>query len=212
MQKPAGLNPEIEEYIEGKIIPQYGNFDKAHNINHIRRVIQVSLEMARDYSVDFNLIYVIAAYHDIGMPKGRKDHGRHSAEFLLNDNKLRDWFSDEEIKLMAEAIEDHRASIAYEPRSIYGKIVSDADNDLRYSSVLKRCLQHGLAYFPQYDKETHFLRIREHMEEKYGEGGYLKTWLNTEHDKRGLREIRNKLYKNQQSLRDDFDRLWDSEH
>jgi len=202
---------DIINYIEKNILPQYGDFDKAHNLNHINRVIENSLEIARSYPVDINLIYVIAAYHDIGMPKGRKDHGNHSAEILLEDRNLDKWFSGDERTLMAEAIEDHRASLGHEPRSIYGKIVADADNDLEYRSILMRCLWHSLAHFPGHDKDTHFDRIFNHMIDKYGENGYLKTWLNSEHDMRSLSEIRHKLTNDRKGLRADFDELWNLE-
>ena len=202
------LNNNIVRYIETNIIPQYSQFDKAHNISHIKRVIENSLEIARLYPVDINLVYVTAAYHDIGMAKGRKDHEKNSARFLLADKKLEEFFNSDELKIMAEAIEDHRASIGYEPRSIYGKIVADADNDLEYNSVFRRCLQYGLATFPEYDKETHFMRIHEHMIEKYGYDSYLTLWLNTERDQRGLQDIRDMLYKKKEAMRADFDKLW----
>lgn len=201
------IDPSITDYIEKHIITKYSRLDKAHNLSHVRRVIQNSLEIAKDYSVDYNMVYVIAAYHDIGLLKDRKDHGKTSAAFLLADKKLHTWFSKDQIHIMAQAVEDHRASNDHEPRSIYGKIISDADNDLEYISVLTRCILHGLAYFPHYDKDTHFDRIVEHLKDKYAEGGYLQTWLNSEHDKRGLSQIRNKLTSDLKGLRADFDRI-----
>ncbi|MCL2420514.1 MAG: HD domain-containing protein [Defluviitaleaceae bacterium] len=205
------INPAIIEYVEAHIIPQYSQFDRAHNLGHVHKAIQNSLEIASEHAVDINMVYVIAAYHDIGLPQGRKEHNKHSAAYLLADEKLQDWFSQAEIKIMAEAVVDHRASLEYEPRSIYGKIISDADNDLEYMSVFTRCLQHGLAHFPHYDKDTHFERIVEHMHDKHGEDGYLKTWLNSEHDKRGLGEIRRKLTLDLDGMREDFERLWEME-
>ena len=202
------IKPEIKNYVESYIIPQYAHFDEAHNIGHVKQGIENSLEMAQAYDVDFSMVYVIAAYHDIGLPLGRAEHNKFSAEILLADKKLEEWFTKDEIKTMAEAVEDHRASISYEPRSIYGKIIADADNDLKYKSVFLRCIQHGIAHFPEYDKNEHFLRIVEHMKDKYGPGGYLKTWLNSDHDRRGLQEIRDKL-SNLEDMRTDFDKIWE---
>jgi len=201
------IDVPITTYIEKHIVTQYSQFDRAHNLDHVRRVIQNSFEIAKDYLVNLNMVYVVAAYHDIGLLKGRKDHEKNSAAFLLADKKLRDWFSQDEIHIMAQAVEDHRASSDHEPRSIYGKIIADADNDLEYFSVLTRCVQHGLAYFPHYDQDTHFDRVIEHLTEKYGEGGYLQTWLNSEHDRRGLSKIRNKLASDLKGLRADFDKI-----
>ena len=112
---------------------------------------------------------------------------------------------------MAEAIEDHRSSTDHEPRSIYGKIVADADNDLEYWSIFTRCLQYGLAVYPDNSKEQNYTRIVEHMKDKYGHEGYLKLWLNSERDRRGLQEIWHKLYDDQAGMLADFDKLWEAE-
>ena len=42
--------------------------------------------------------------------------------------------------MIGEAVEDHRASLPYEPRSLYGKIISEADRDLDFERILKRTL------------------------------------------------------------------------
>ena len=39
------INKEIKKYIEAKIIPQYENFDKGHNISHVETVIEESLKL-----------------------------------------------------------------------------------------------------------------------------------------------------------------------
>ena len=39
---------DLEFYIENCIIPQYASFDDAHNIEHISRVIEVSLLLAEE--------------------------------------------------------------------------------------------------------------------------------------------------------------------
>ena len=115
-------------YIETAIIPRYKEFDKAHNLSHVRTVIEESLALARQYpEADERLAYVIAAYHDTGLCRDRATHHLVSGEILMADSTLRQWFSDTEILLMKEAVEDHRASTDHEPRSIYGKIVAEAD-------------------------------------------------------------------------------------
>ena len=114
-------------YIETAIIPRYKEFDKAHNLSHVRTVIEESLALARQYpEADERLAYVIAAYHDTGLCRDRATHHLVSGEILMADSTLRQWFSDTEILLMKEAVEDHRASTDHEPRSIYGKIVAEA--------------------------------------------------------------------------------------
>lgn len=195
------------EYIQNNIIPIYNKFDKAHDISHVRQVIENSAVIARGYPIDPDMVYTIAAYHDVGLLKGRKDHEKNSAAFLLADKNIREYFDDEQMIIMAEAIEDHRASCVNPPRSIYGKIVADADNDLDYNRVLTRCLWYGLVQFPEYDKDTHFERIMEHMHEKYGHDGYLKIFLNSDKDVCSLQMIRDKL-DSPAEMRADFNSIW----
>ena len=184
------VRTDIREFVEREILPLYCDFDKAHGPDHAEKVIANSLEIAADYDVDMNMVYVIAAYHDIGLKFGRERHEKASAELLLADERLEKWFTAEERQRMAQAAEDHRASNDYEPRSLYGKIVSEADRDIEYLTILVRTTHYGLVHFPDYDYEQHCVRVREHLVEKYAEGGYLKLWLRTEKNERKLRELR----------------------
>ena len=58
---------DLVEYIETTILPRYSMFDKAHNMAHVTSVIRRSLDLVRATGADINMVYVIAAYHDIGM-------------------------------------------------------------------------------------------------------------------------------------------------
>jgi len=193
MTKYHDVNPQIITYVHQNILPIYDSFDNAHNREHVDRVIKNSLSIAKDYCVDIDKVYVTAAYHDVGLSQGREDHERHSAIYLLADFKLNKWFSVDDMVLISEAIEDHRASNIQEPRNIYGKIVSDADRDLDYTMVLNRVIRYSLEYFPSYTPEEHFNRTYLHIQDKCGENGYLKIWLDTEPNRSNLMKIRNAL-------------------
>ena len=131
---------KLQEYIENHILPIYEKNDEGHGLEHIQYVINRSLKFAQTIpNIDYDMIYTIAAYHDIGHHIDRKNHEKVSAEILLQDKTLRNYFNEEEIIIMAEAVYDHRASLEYEPRSIYGKIVSSADRNTLYIFPLK-CL------------------------------------------------------------------------
>ena len=197
------IRTDVLDYIKEHILPKYESFDKAHNTSHVNKVIENSLSIAKNYDVDINKVYIIAAYHDLGLSKGRKEHEKHSALFLLSDSKLREWFSDDELILMAEAVEDHRASNEHEPRSIYGKIVSEADRDIDYGTILMRTVHTGMNDFPNHTHEELYTRTREHIKEKYGENGYMKLWLDTEPNRSNLAEIRENL-KNIDKFKIDF--------
>lgn len=187
------IHPSIKEYIAGFILPAYREFDEAHQTEHAKTVIENSLQIAAGYAVDLNMVYVIAAYHDVGLSGGRDGHEKRSAELLRADRELPRWFTEEQVKIMAEAVEDHRASNKHAPRSIYGKIVAEADRDIEYRKILLRCIQYSLRQFPQYDEQRHFERIRCHMQEKYGAEGYLVLWLDTKRNRENLEELRRRL-------------------
>ena len=187
------IRADILDYVQKHILPKYESFDKAHDTNHVDKVIENSLSIAKDYDVDINKVYIIAAYHDLGLAKGRTEHEKNSALFLLSDSKLREWFSEDELMLMAEAVEDHRASNEHPPRSIYGKIVSEADRDIEYATILERVVHYSLDNYPNYTPEEHFARTYSHVQEKYGKNGYLKLWLDTKYNRNNLAEIRENI-------------------
>lgn len=173
----TSLPIELREYIQQNIIPQYVNFDKAHQIDHVEKVIEESLKLASYYDVNLPMVYTIAAYHDLGLCEGREFHHIVSGKKLMADETLRHWFTDEQLLQMKEAIEDHRASNKQIPRSIYGKIVAEADRIIDPEVTLRRTVQYGLSHYPEMDKEQQYARFRKHLNDKYAEGGYLKLWI-----------------------------------
>ena len=204
------MNQECVDYIESEILPRYTSFDKAHQNDHVERVIQESLHLAQYYEVNPDMVYVIAAYHDVGLVEGRERHHLVSGCLLQADRKLRYWFSEEEIRLMKEAVEDHRASNRHEPRSIYGKIVSEADRVIDAETTFRRTVQYGLSHYPEMSLEEHFLRFRDHLITKYGEGGYLKRWIPQSDNAARLQDIRG-ILKDEERLHEIFGRIFTEE-
>lgn len=198
-------------YIETAIIPRYKEFDKAHNLSHVRTVIEESLALARQYpEADERLAYVIAAYHDTGLCRGRATHHLVSGEILMADSTLRQWFSDTEILLMKEAVEDHRASTDHEPRSIYGKIVAEADRIIDPDITLRRTVQYGLKQNPAADKEWHYQRFHQHLMAKYAPGGYLKLWFPEGKNAEQLKKLQ-AIIADEGRLRQVFNRIFEEE-
>ncbi len=201
------MNKELLQHIETEIIPRYASFDKAHQIDHVRTVIDQSMKLAGFYDVDKNMVYTIAAYHDTGLTEGRKTHHIASAKIIRNDRKLKEWFTDEQIDIIADAAEDHRASNADEPRTIYGRIIAEADRIIDGETIIRRTIQFGLSHYPELDREGHFKRFMDHMAEKYAEGGYLKCWIPESPNAQRLKEFRN-LLKNAELIRKMFDEIF----
>lgn len=205
-------NPSLDlvEFIETQILPQYQQFDRAHNMEHVTRVIRSSLQLAQQTGADINMVYAIAAYHDLGLTGPRAVHHITSGKILISDARLKRWFSAEQIRLMKEAVEDHRASASRSPRSIYGKIVAEADRDLEPTTVIRRTIQFGLANYAQLDREGHWQRLLQHLDEKYSTRGYIHLWISGSQNERWLAELR-QLIDNPSALRPVFDRIFDEE-
>lgn len=202
---------DLVEFIETQILPQYANFDKAHNLEHVTRVIRRSLELAQRTGADINMVYTIAAYHDIGMSGPRAVHHITGGKILSSDARLKRWFTTEQIKIMKEAIEDHRASAAHAPRSLYGRIVAEADRDIVPDVVFQRTVQYGLANYPELDREHQWLRFSEHMDAKYSQHGYIRLWIAGSPNEEKLNILRN-IIANPKLLREQFDKFYDAEH
>lgn len=185
-----GIDSALRDYVEREVLPCYAGVDAAHDEKHIRTVTSNALSLAKNLPVDRNMVYVIASYHDIGIRYGRADHEITSARWLRGDAYLLRFFDAEQIDVMAKAIEDHRASSGHAPRSIYGCIIAEADRDIDPIRVVRRSLQFALANHPGAAKEEIVSISAKHIAEKYGEGGYLKLYLNDPRNQKGLDTIR----------------------
>lgn len=206
MQNQVDLT--LMEFVEKQILPRYTAFGESHGLYHVTRVIKNSLELARMLGADINMTYTIAAYHDLGMEGPRAIHHITSGKILTADARLKKWFSPEQIKIMREAVEDHRASASHAPRSIYGKIVAEADRDIDIDTIFTRAIQYGIEHDPDKDKEWQFKRFDSHMEEKYSNNGYIKLWIPHSPNEKKLKELRD-IIVNKELLRQYFDKIYD---
>lgn len=184
------LREEIKTYIESEILPRYDGFDAAHRRDHADMVISRSVELAERLGARVDMAYVVAAYHDTGLAVGRDVHHTESKRILLEDNRLREWFSAEQIATMADAVEDHRASSKQPPRTLYGRIVAEADRLIEPRTILRRTVQFTLTHHPELDREEGYERLVEHMREKYDYGGYLRLWIEESDNAQRLEELR----------------------
>ena len=195
MKNSNAINVSLKKYIEENLLPQYSKNEKAHNIEHIQYVIRRSFELVKqnDLDVDNDIVYTVAAYHDIGHFLDPKKHEIVSAEIMMKDEKLKEFFSEEELVVIKEAIEDHRASSNHEPRSIYGKIVSSADRNNTVEQCLERSYYYGKRLNPESTDRQLFERAFEHLNLKFGINGYAKFFLKDAEYEMFLDSIRNVL-------------------
>ena len=204
------IREDLRRYIEQEILPLYDAFDRGHRRDHAHQVIERSAQLAEAFDVDAEMVYAIAAYHDTGLRFGRENHHSDSARIVLADGELRRWFTEEQIVTIAEAAEDHRASAARAPRSIYGRIVAEADRLIIPELIIRRTVQYSLANFPALDREGHWLRSQEHLHEKYDEGGYLRLWIEGSDNAERLERLR-EIIADKKQLREIFDKIFDEE-
>lgn len=185
------MNQELKAYIEAEILPRYESYDAAHRRDHIEGVVERSLVLASHYEgLNTDMVYTIAAYHDLGLPEGRENHHLSSGRMLAEDKELERWFSPEEIAVMREAVEDHRASSSRPPRTLYGCIVAEADRQIVPEVVIRRTVQYGLSHYPTLTREEHWERFLGHLHEKYDYGGYLKLYIPHSDNAQRLEELR----------------------
>ncbi len=204
------VNLDLMAFIEQNILPKYNEFGLSHGLGHVQHVIKGSLELAKRMGADVNMAYTVAAYHDIGMSGPRAIHHITGGKILAADARLKRWFSPEQIRIMREAVEDHRASASHSPRSIYGKIVAEADRDLDPEHVFRRAVQFGLENEPGKNREEQWHRFLAHLQEKYSNTGYIKLWIPNSPNEKHLKAIRS-IIEDPDKLRQQFDNLYDEE-
>lgn len=204
------IDKEIENYVSEKILPQYAAFDLGHNRDHAESVIAESLKLALEHQADEAMAFVVAAYHDLGLKYDRKFHHIFSAKMLLNDKKMKKWFTEEQLHTMAEAIEDHRASSKNPPRTIYGAIVSEADRDI--AAAVRRAVQYRLydAVDGKISVDNLIENTSKHLKEKYCEEGYTTLALHSIRNEENLAKLR-ELLKDDELLKTEIRKIYEDE-
>lgn len=189
------VKKELKTFIEEIVFPEYNKNEKAHAIEHINYVIRRSFELIEqnELEVDNNIVYVVAAYHDIGHHIDPKKHEIISAEIMSQDEGLKNFFSEEDLQIIKEAIEDHGASADHEPRSIYGKIVSSADRNNTVEQCLERSYYYGKRLDPNATDRELYERAFKHLNLKFGVNGYAKFFLKDAEYEKFLEDIREAL-------------------
>ena len=202
------VNLEIMQFVETQILPKYNEFGESHGLRHVTRVIKNALKLVPVTGADIDMVYIVAAYHDLGMSGPRAIHHLTSGKILQADARLKRWFTPEQIKIMKEAVEDHRASSSRQPRSIYGKIVAEADRDIDVHEIFLRAIEYGEENYPGKEKEEQWQRFADHMDEKYSRNGYIKLWIPNSPNEKALKELRN-IIEDKTELRKYFEGIYE---
>lgn len=210
--KVKPVSRELIEYVDREIIPRYAAFDKAHREDHVRMVIGQSLKLAGHLeNMNAEMVYAVAAFHDLGLVNGRENHHRDSRRILEADEFVKSHFTLQQIQIMGEAVEDHRASNGQKPRNDYGLIVAEADRFIDPDTIIRRTIQYGLANYPGLDRSGHYRRTMEHLTKKYGPQGYLKVWIPWSENAGNLKKLHG-LLADKTRLDEIFNRIFDEEN
>lgn len=219
------INQELKKYIYEEVVPRYRELDDAHKEDHALTVIAQAMHLlsGRDEwvasqadvdtiwlaDVNENMLLAAAACHDLGLVNGRDNHHLDSGVIIRHDSRLAQWFTPEQIEVIAQAAEDHRASGKSAPRSIYGMIVAEADRVIDGETIIRRTVQFGFKHYPDLDREGHIARAIAHLHEKYGRGGYLKLWIPWSENAVRLNALQDTIADHDAILRE-VERIYDS--
>ena len=219
------MSDELHRYVYDELVPRYASFDQAHREDHALTVISQAMSLADGLScwlsenpdagdiwrvpVDKDVLLVAAACHDLGLVNGRERHHLDSGIIIRADRRLRQWFDEAQIELIAQAAEDHRASGKSAPRSIYGMLVAEADRVIEGDTIIRRTIQYGLKNYPDLDREGHVVRAICHLREKYGRGGYLKLWIPWSDNAMRLSRLQD-IIADDTSVRQEVERIFDT--
>ncbi len=180
-KKTSRINPELKEYVEREIFPEYEKNDKGHDINHIVQVLKRSFALSKQLEdINLNMVYVIAAFHDIGHHINKEEHEIVSANMFYENEKMKEFFTEEERTIIKEAIEDHRSSLEGEPRTIYGKLIASADKTPDLKTMVTRTRAYSMKHFKEMTEDEMFEREFNHLNEKFGSEGYAKCYIKDE--------------------------------
>ena len=219
------MSDELQRYVYDELVPRYASFDQAHREDHALTVISQAMSLADGLScwlsenpdagdiwrvpVDKDVLLVAAACHDLGLVNGRERHHLDSGIIIRADRRLRQWFDEAQIELIAQAAEDHRASGKSTPRSIYGMLVAEADRMIEGDTIIRRTIQYGFRNYPDLDREGHVVRAIGHLREKYGRGGYLKLWIPWSDNAVRLSRLQD-IIADETSVRHEVERIFDT--
>ena len=114
------------ENIKKVVKSKLGKNDPAHDFEHVMRVYRNAERICKSENGNKKLILSAVLLHDIIKIKNRKDSALKSAklsEKILKEN----YFLDDEITIISDAIKEHSFSKGKIPSTLEGKILQDAD-------------------------------------------------------------------------------------
>lgn len=205
------VDGRIRRFIEEEILTLYDKNDiGGHGRAHIQTVINRSFELMEQFDelkdLDPNMVYVIAAFHDIGYKTNPDDHEEESARMFKENARVKEFFTPEQIEIMTEAIAEHRASLEGDPHTVYGKLVSSADREISVENMLERSIlfqaDKHKAENPTVGQVIDYSFKK--LSSKYGKGGYANMYYQDQKYIDYLRNMQELLEDKEKFVRAEF--------
>ena len=173
------VNINLEKYIQTNILPRYDNNYIGDGVDRVEYVINRADEIIaeNDLKINADILYTAICYHDVRFDNEEEKHEIKSADFMYNDNFLNEYFNQEELVIIKEAIEDQRANLKSEPRNIYGKILSSASRNCSVEQCFERSYIYGKSKNPELSDEQIFENAYDALNKKFGNNGYAKFYF-----------------------------------
>lgn len=190
------IDEKLMNYIEKNIFPLYNNNYIGDGIERVKYVINRSHKIIEEnnLNINWNILYTAISYHDIRINNEEKGHELISAEIMYKDEFLKTFFNVTERLLIKEAIEDQRAKLEYEPRNIYGKILSSASRNSSVEQCLERSYNYGKKKNPNATDEEIIEGAYNALLGKFGKGGKANFFFKDKTYEQFLCDIRELLY------------------
>lgn len=103
-----------------------------HNIDHVKRVYNLCLKLAKEYDVDLEVLEAATLLHDIGGDKEMKDKTGNTDHAIESSKMAKPileklGFNKDKIKHIQNCIISHRYKNEFEPETLEAKLLFDAD-------------------------------------------------------------------------------------
>ncbi len=167
------LNRDIIFYLQNKIVPSYRKNDKAHDLDHLHCVLKRSFSLAKQFgeSLDYNIICILAVFHDSKYHISMENHEKLAGEVLQGDKFLAIYYSEQERFKIKKILVEHDSKVDNKAISIYAKILRTADCTDSLNVVLKRLYEFRKAYFSEMSTNEKIEDSYKYMRVLYGKNG-----------------------------------------
>ena len=102
----------------------YTEGDAAHRFDHVLRVADLAVQIAKAEGADVEIVRTAALLHDIGLDNGRQQHEQAAAQRAL---QILAGHPPEKVQAVAEAIRSHRFRAGPPPQTLEARCLFDAD-------------------------------------------------------------------------------------